>query len=66
MGPVSFESIDGGSSRDEAMSRAATLRQVGVAITAVNEEQTEQGPRFTIVIRSGDLDRALRALGLGS
>lgn len=43
---------------------AATLGQVGITVIAVNEESTDTGSRFWIVIRSADLVRARRALGL--
>lgn len=62
LGPVSFEGLDAGSSRAQAMAMAASLRNAGIRIVAVNEETAGVTSQFTIVIGSADLDLARRTL----
>ncbi|MEL7156105.1 MAG: hypothetical protein AAFN30_05840 [Actinomycetota bacterium] len=62
MGPVSFESLDAGADRAEAMTLAASLRAAGIRVIAVNDESGAAGARFTVVIRSADLGRARRTM----
>lgn len=66
MGPVSFESLDGGTTRSEALAAAARLADAGVRVIQVAEAATS-GPgageaRFRLVVRSVDAARAREIL----
>ncbi len=66
MGPVSFESLDGGATRSEALTSAARLTDAGVRVVQVTEAELS-GPgageaRFRLVVRSADAVRAREIL----
>ncbi len=66
MGPVSFESLDGGTTRSEALTAAARLADAGVRVMQVTEAALN-GPepgeaRFRLVVRSADAARAREIL----
>lgn len=66
MGPVSFESLDGGATRSEALASAARLAAAGVRVVQVAEAEisgTASGKAgFRLVVRSSDAARAREIL----
>ncbi len=62
MGPVSFESLEGGVSRADALRAAASLADAGIRVTQVIE--TPGGGGFRLVVRSADAARAREILSL--
>ncbi len=62
MGPVSFESLEGGSTRDGALAAANQLGEAGVRVMAVSQAGTGDNTRFRIVVRSTDAVRAREIL----
>lgn len=67
MGPVSFESLDGGDSRIDALAAATRLADAGIRVVQMDEPQAD-GPgragdgRFRLVVRSVDAARAREVL----
>ena len=65
MGPVSFQSLDAGSTRAEAVAAAGRLTAVGIRVVRVAEgDQADEG-RFQLIVGSADVTRARRALEPG-
>ncbi|MEM8924303.1 MAG: hypothetical protein AAGD35_12445 [Actinomycetota bacterium] len=64
MGPVSFESLDVGGERPEALRAASVLRDAGIRVMAVRPEPSIQhgGERFVVVVRSAEVARAREVL----
>ncbi|MEZ5408981.1 MAG: DUF2007 domain-containing protein [Acidimicrobiales bacterium] len=65
MGPVSFESLDAGGSRADALAAAARLADAGIRVVQVDEtapaalESGRSGEgRFRLIVRSADAARA--------
>ena len=64
MGPVSFEPIEAGSSRDDALVLAGRLTAAGIRVLSVTELADGRGPRFRLLVPSADADRARALLDL--
>ncbi|MDH4076039.1 MAG: DUF2007 domain-containing protein [Acidimicrobiia bacterium] len=67
MGPVSFESLDAGGSRADALAAAARLAEAGIRVVQMDEAPASRpGPsgdgRFRLVVRSADAARARNVL----
>lgn len=66
MGPVSFETLDGGATRSEALTSATRLTDAGVVVVQVTEAEPggpgAAGARFRLVVRSADAARAREIL----
>lgn len=62
MGPVSFEPLDVGAGRDEAMVVARRLARAGIRVVSMTSSETASGPRWRLLIRSGDGPAAQRLL----
>jgi len=67
VGPVSFESLDGGVSRVDALAAATRLADAGIRVVQLDEPQAagsgrSDGGRFRIVVRSADAARAREVL----
>lgn len=69
MGPVSFESLPAGPTRDEALRVAGLLDAAGVRIVSIIDDGESGGgegsghdARFRIVLRSADLSAARSAI----
>ncbi len=60
MGPVAFESLDGGPSRADALRAAARLAEAGIRVAQVSEAASGSG--FRLVVRSADASRAREIL----
>ena len=60
MGPVSFESLDGGASRDDALRAAGSLAEAGIRVAQVIEGSAGSG--FRLLVRSADATRAREIL----
>jgi hypothetical protein len=63
VGPVSFESLDGGATRPEALQVAARLGKAGIKVVSVVAGDRDGAERFRVVIRSADVARARQLLG---
>ncbi|MCP3992123.1 MAG: hypothetical protein GY724_23835 [Actinomycetia bacterium] len=64
MGPVSFESLDGGSTRDAALAVAKQLGEAGIRVTSVSQDGIGDDARFRIMVRSTEAVRAKEILDL--
>lgn len=66
MGPVSFESLDGGATRSEALIAAARLATAGIRVVHVAEADgsgsAEEDTGFRLVVRSVDAAHARQIL----
>ncbi len=60
MGPVSFESLDGGATRAEALGAAARLADAGIPVAQMIEPAGLG--RFRLVVPSADAARAREIL----
>ena len=62
MGPVSFESLNGGTTREAALEAARQLGQAGIRVVNVSGEGSGNDSRFRIMVRSDDALRAKEIL----
>ncbi|MEM7340318.1 MAG: hypothetical protein AAF467_16795 [Actinomycetota bacterium] len=61
MGPVSFEGLDAGTTRAEALRYAAVLRDAGIRVMSILEPDQDGGP-FRVLVRSAQVASAARVM----
>jgi hypothetical protein len=63
VGPVSFESLDGGASRSDALRLARLLGDAGVRVASIVVDEQAGALRYRLVISSADSARARQVIG---
>lgn len=66
MGPVSFEAIEVGVTRTEALSNAGRLKEAGLSVTLMEPDQRREDGVYRVLVRSTELKRALAVLEIAN